>query len=137
MEPELPPQRRWDDVPLTRSVFEHWLDKEFRPHTAEEAESQNRMTRIEASLETWLRILTVGGSITIVLGSTILGLFTWILMEKNAVLVSLGESLRVVSERQQVVLRTIQIQGDSIQQLQRDQRAQNDVLIALAERVKR
>jgi len=107
--------------------FEDWRNTEFKDHMTQDAEQVLRVQAIEssiASFHNWMK-----GAIAV--GSIAVGLFAWILLEKNTLLEKQQASLQLFAQQQSSILTTLSSFASEMRDLREDNKLQDDHILQL------
>jgi len=105
--------------PLTRDHFERWREREFVPHTVAEEAYEKKVDALDGKLAMWLKVV----SVALGMGGAVIGIFLWILLEKNAQLTALQMSqsatqaavVAIATEHKQVIATIDQLRATDAQ----------------------
>jgi len=115
--------------PLTQDHFDKWREQEFVPHTLAEAEYERKVDRLDTQLSLWLKLVSIG----MTFGGVVLGLFLWILLEKNT---QLGEMQKAVVAINVEHGKLVTILDEHTRELQRQMEIDKSIMVQLNDNAK-
>ncbi|HET9574533.1 MAG TPA: hypothetical protein VFP29_12495 [Methyloceanibacter sp.] len=100
--------------PLTHGHFERWRNEEFVPHIEAEERYERKVDKLDADLSMWLKMVSVIGGIVVCMGGATLGLFFWILIQKNNQIEDLQRETQRIAINQKGVMETLAIHTEEL-----------------------
>ena len=131
------------NVPLSLDHFNSWHKEEFIPHIKQEEVNEKRVVSIEFALSNWLRLISVISGLVVIMGSSTIGLFFWVLLEKNTHIENLQKDTSRLMIIQQGVLKTLEEHSENskqsinadrliLQQLHEHIKSDNEAFLSIA-----